>query len=291
MRKKERMVEEKERVNQEALSRYKKCLKESKKKPTASDLEIAHEAATKIEKRIKNIDNHDGLALERIINDNDLMPIAYLQSGFNTGNSVCRIAILDRTGKNIGHGTGFLISPSLMMTNNHVLDREEAALHSIAEFNYQNDENNLLRQSSTFRLDPDKLFITNKRLDFTIVAVQESSGVDRRLTEFGYLKLSPNMNILENEFVSIIQHPLGGPKAVTVRENRVVFLMEDFIHYISDTERGSSGSPVFNDQWIVVAIHHSGVRDPNDSTQWVANEGIRISSILNYLNELVDDSN
>ena len=28
-------------------------------------------------------------------------------------------------------------------------------------------------------------------------------------------------------------------------------------HYSTDTEAGSSGSPVFNDQWEVVALHHS----------------------------------
>lgn len=90
-------------------------------------------------------------------------------------------------------------------------------------------------------------------------------------------------NIVEKEYVSIIQHPKGGPKAVTVRENEVKFLMDDFIHYLTDTEPGSSGSPVFNDQWVVVALHHSGVPDPEDRNNWIANEGVRISSILAHL--------
>lgn len=288
--KKERITEEKEKINEEALRRYKKLLKERKKGSVGEELETAHETAIKIDTRLENIDDFDGLALERIIFGNDLFPIAYLQSGFNIGKSVCRIVLSDYTGRITGYGTGFLISPTLIMTNNHVLDKKGTALHSIAEFNYQNDENNLPSQSASFRLDPDKLFITNKMLDFTIVAVHESSGNDRKLSEFGYLELSPNINIMENEYVSIIQHPEGGRKAVTVRENRVKFLSKDFIHYLSDTERGSSGSPVFNDQWTVVALHHSGVRDPNDNTQWIANEGIRISSILEYLSELINNS-
>lgn len=94
--------------------------------------------------------------------------------------------------------------------------------------------------------------------------------------------ISEKGKILEGEYVSIIQHPNGGPKAVTVRENKVSSIFDDFVHYLTDTEPGSSGSPVFNDQWVVVALHHSGVPDPNKKNAWIANEGIRISSISNY---------
>ena len=282
--KKERIVEEKEKINEEALNRFEQQLKEDKKTSDIDQITADHETAEKMETRMDEIDDHDGLALERIIYQNDLFPISYLQSGFNVGNSICRIALSDRVGRIIGYGTGFLISPSLLMTNNHVLDRRETALYSTAEFNYQNDENNMPCQSTSFRLDPDTLFITDETLDFTIVAVIESTGDKKRLTDFGYLKLLPKTeNIVEKEYVSIIQHPKGGPKAVTVRENEVKFLMQDYIHYLTDTEPGSSGSPVFNDQWIVVALHHSGVPDPADRNNWIANEGVRISSILAHL--------
>jgi endonuclease G len=85
------------------------------------------------------------------------------------------------------------------------------------------------------------------------------------------------------EYVSIVQHPSGAPKVVAIRENRVNDVFDEFIHYATDTEPGSSGSPVFNDGWKLVALHHAGVPDPNDSTRYVANEGIRISSIANFL--------
>ena len=53
------------------------------------------------------------------------------------------------------------------------------------------------------------------------------------------------------------------------------------MHYSADTEPGSSGSPVFNDQWEVVALHHASVRAP-EHTEFggVLNEGIRVSAIL-----------
>ena len=76
------------------------------------------------------------------------------------------------------------------------------------------------------------------------------------------------------------------------------------LHYETDTAPGSSGSPVFNDQWEVVALHHSGVprtdKDGNwlatdgtiwtrdmgeERVDWLANEGVRISRVLRALRE------
>jgi endonuclease G len=86
---------------------------------------------------------------------------------------------------------------------------------------------------------------------------------------------------------------------VALRENQVIGLKDQFIHYKTDTQPGSSGSPVFNDQWDMVALHHAGVKKLDDQGRpltvdnqlwepsmgadkivWVANEGVRVSSIL-----------
>ena len=96
-------------------------------------------------------------------------------------------------------------------------------------------------------------------------------------------------------------------KQIVIRNNRLVDLPDDpamkpFFHYEADTERGSSGSPVFNDQWEIVALHHSGVPKTNARGQlvdadgnvitdqrdtgrivWVANEGIRVSHLVNHV--------
>ncbi|WFF73420.1 DNA/RNA non-specific endonuclease [Proteiniclasticum sp. QWL-01] len=230
------------------------------------------------------INPYDGLAIERIINQSDLFPISHLQLGFNAGKAVCRISVKGPGGRVLGYGTGFMVSPTLLLTNNHVLNTAETAQFSLAEFNYEDDEQFMPRQSVSYRLDPGRFFLTDEALDFTLVAVQESSNTVCPLSDFGCLKLLPFAGkILEGEYVSIIQHPQGGQKAVTVRENQVRFLSEDFIHYVTDTEPGSSGSPVFNDQWIVVALHHAGVPDPEDPSKWIANEGVRISSIFQRL--------
>ncbi|ERT41247.1 DNA/RNA non-specific endonuclease [Fusobacterium nucleatum] len=226
----------------------------------------------------------DSIAMERILGKNDLFPISYLQIGLNISKSVCRISIRDSRGVVVGYGTGFLVAPNIILTNNHVINSYEVASNSIAEFNYQDDENFMPCPTYNFRLNPQTFFITNVKLDFTLVALNENVTNQKHLEDFGYLKMTQKEGtILPEEYVSIIQHPKGGPKSVTLRENKVSGLKENFIHYLTDTEPGSSGSPVFNDQWTLVALHHSGVPNPEIKDEWIANEGILISAIVNYL--------
>jgi endonuclease G len=65
------------------------------------------------------------------------------------------------------------------------------------------------------------------------------------------------------------------------------------LQYVADTMDGSSGSPVFNQNWEVVALHHSGAPHPPDDLPSLAkkawkgkfrvNEGIPIRAILDDL--------
>jgi endonuclease G len=205
---------------------------------------------------------------------------------------VCRIEVRDHIGRVLGHGTGFLVAPSLLMTNNHVLEIADAARFSLAQFNYETDLQLLPRPIKSFRFDPERFFMTDAQLDFTLVAVETVSAEGVKLSEFGFLPLlAESGKVLVGEYVSIIQHPSGAPKAVAIRENQVNDVFEEFIHYATDTEPGSSGSPVFSDGWKLVALHHAGVPDPNDNTRYIANEGIRISSIASFLRTRQADMN
>ncbi|NJP22579.1 MAG: endonuclease I, partial [Hydrococcus sp. CRU_1_1] len=203
--------------------------------------------------------------------------------------------------------TGFLVSPRLLMTNNHVLPSLEEAKTALAEFNYQNSINGEMLPSLAYELDPLTLFITHKELDYSLVGVREKQGLPP-LKDFGWNPLIEEQGkVIIGEYVSIIQHPNGEPKQLALRENRIIDLLENFLHYQTDTAPGSSGSPVFNDQWELVALHHSGVPKMDkqgnylaidgsiwtdamgeDKLDWVANEGVRISRIIQDLKSRQD---
>lgn len=245
------------------------------------------------------------MGLERVLGANDLLPLYYLETGLQRARSVCRIEIHDSAGAFEGYGTGFLVSPSLLMTNNHVLRSAGAANRSLAEFNYEDDADLVPRSAKVFKLDAGRFFFTSKDLDMTLTAVRPQATDGSSLADHGHLRLiAESGKAVLNDCVSVIQHPRGFKKQIALRANRVVDVFDDFIHYETDTMPGSSGSPVFNDQWELVALHHSGVPRRNsarkilaidgrvwkeemgeDRIDWIANEGIRISSIVRRLQE------
>jgi endonuclease G len=259
--------------------------------------------------------------LERYIGRNDLVRINYLERGLMAARAVCRISVSDEFGGGGAWATGFLITPRLMMTNHHVIGSADMARRSVAEFGYERDAGGQFRVSRRFRLEPERAFIADKPLDFAIVAVQETSEDGTcSLADYGFVRLIPERDKVEEmEFVTIIQHPNGDEKYIAVRENEVIkrgepgnAARDDLLWYASDTAPGSSGSPAFNDSWQVVALHHSGIpvmkteggvikvqlvsgdwvlkdeaeRLPDDMIKYIANEGIRVSSIVNKTQEL-----
>jgi endonuclease G, mitochondrial len=241
------------------------------------------------------------IGLERIINGNELDSINYLAKGMIASRSVCRIQIKDARANLVGYASGFMIGPGLMMTNHHVFGRPADATNSIADFDYELDVKGMEREPVRFGFEPDKLFYTNDKLDFSIVAVAPTSlAGGRQLTDWGWLPLSGEPGKGDpGEYLTIIQHPSGQPKQVCVRDNKLLKYVGDFVWYMTDTSAGSSGSPAFNRFWQVLALHHSGVPKKNaqgrtltkdgrvwDSSMdeamidWIANEGVRISAVV-----------
>ncbi|WP_030296178.1 trypsin-like serine peptidase [Streptomyces katrae] len=242
-------------------------------------------------------------ANERIINiANESQPWSFLPRGARAAATVARISVRTE-GREQPHGTGFMVSPRLLMTNQHVLLDEAFSRRCFVEFNVQNTVDNTPDAAVRFALDPAAFFVMDKHLDFALVAV--APAADGRLPGevFGWNRLSVQQGkVLLGERVNVIGHPGGRFKEVAFRDNTVQDRLPEFLHYTTDTERGNSGSPVFNDQWEVVALHHSGVAredaqgnrllknggiarpgDPDDAIDYIANEGARVSSILKHL--------
>ncbi len=264
-------------------------------------------AAEFLEKR--SLERADGpSALERVIQQNDLMSIAFFSRGLRAARAVCRIVIRDASGRFRGHGTGFMISSRLMMTNNHVLSSSAAASRSSIEFDFAIGPDGKSLPIKTFGLNPQLFFETHDRsqLDFTIVAVEAVNSEGDAVEERGWIYLIPQSGkAIAGEPLNIIQHPAGEHMQIAIRENEALGPDGDYFIYTTDTKRGSSGSPVLNDQWQVAALHHAGVpnkdqdgnwlrkdggrfRDGVDdptTIDWVANEGVRISRIVQNMSE------
>ncbi|MEU0794483.1 DNA/RNA non-specific endonuclease [Amycolatopsis sp. NPDC005961] len=223
-----------------------------------------------------------GVILERIVLTDDLLGVGYLEGGVTASAAIGRVNIRDGRGRLTGYGTGSMISPDLLLTNHHVLPDAATAGSSVIEFDYQDGVDGLPRPVRAFGLDPDRFFVADETLDFALVAVKASAD---ELRPFGFNRLiGSEGKAIVGDFVTIIQHPRGGKKQVALRENRIVDVLEKFLHYETDTEPGSSGSPVFNDQWEVVALHHASVpAEGHAEYGGFLNEGIRVSRLLEFL--------
>jgi endonuclease G len=223
-----------------------------------------------------------GKMLERIINKSDLLGVRYLEGGVAAARAVGRIDVRDRPEHLEGFGTGSLVSPRLVLTNHHVLPDRNVAASSAIEFNFQDDVNGKELEPQIFGFDPDTFFFADEERDFALVAVKAPAGA---LDQFGSNPLieAEGKGVI-GECVTIVQHPGGRKKQVALRENKFVDIAESFVHYTTDTEPGSSGSPVFNDQWEVVALHHAGIPAPESKdTGGFINEGILVRKIMEFL--------
>jgi endonuclease G len=212
--------------------------------------------------------------------------INFLARGMRAARAVCRLV---QDGQAVG--TGFLVAPGVILTNNHVIASKAEASAFVAEFDYELDvEDQPRRPVVRFRLDPERAFVTSSSregLDFTFVAVAHTS-IDRteQILTFGWLPMDERRDkILEGEPAVIIQHPRGDPKRLCLFAAELVDRPEDYIHYTTDTDGGASGSPVLNRGWLLIGLHHAATTTDKKRRGHpiVVNEGIRVSSMIQAL--------
>jgi endonuclease G len=239
----------------------------------------------------------------------DLDDNAPTDAALTAGHPVGRIVVLDdRNRVREGFATGFLLAPGLLITNQHVFASAGECEGCGVQFDYERLRG-VLQAGVAFRLDPASFFHADETLDYAIVGVSSAAITGQALADYLSLPLDPMTGkILVGQPISIIQYPDGGPKKYGVRDNELLIPPEGddlFLQYTTDTLPGSSGSPAFNKDWEVVAVHHSGVPEvkdgaiitirgepwrrgmPDADIHWVANEGARVSCVYQSLKELV----
>lgn len=280
--------------------------------PTGSAAEPLIDPTAALVKRAKFL-TADGqratpLEQEALLGTNDLVDVNFVDRCQLARSCVGRIRVIG-PGRS-GWATGFLIAPGIVMTNHHVFPSAASVSSSRIGFDYwYNIAGEPPAITDEFEFDPARFFVSSEALDFAAVAVKPRSRDNADIMIRRFLRLIPETGKVRlGDFVTIFQHPDGVPMQIALRENEVVRTdpTEPFIWYRADTAHGSSGAPVFNDSFQLVALHSGGriKRDGDNfvltnggvaaSTEglgegdvvWEANAGYRVSRICAELTAL-----
>lgn len=220
--------------------------------------------------------------------------------------TVCRIDINGRA-----TGTGFLVGPDLVLTNHHVIKgvTNGASIRLLFDHKVLDDGSTLnpgtpyiladewlvdSRPSSRVDLQPEPKSGQPEphELDYALLRAADRPGDDqvnygdtsgKGAPVRGWIRLPENLtyDFSTNRALFILQHPAGKPMKLTVNTVRGFNANRTRLTYLNDTEPGASGSPCFNGNWELVALHHSG--DPAVIATY--NEGIPLAAIVSSLLE------
>ncbi len=179
-------------------------------------------------------------------------------------------------GEFVGLCTGSLIGPDIFLTNSHCvtntsrhdppgLRHQAGAMRVYMEYMSEGDLGAESSQAAVTMVLKDG----GEFLDYAILQIEPALGLT-----YGWLEVETDPAAIDAvEAVKIIQHPAGRPKEIVTEDTRVVARNALALHYLADTEGGSSGSPVFPlGGETIIALHHRGAVNSH-------NEGVKMSLI------------
>jgi len=232
---------------------------------------------------------------------------------------VCRVEIASAQPPD--YGTGFLVAPDVLMTNWHVVENVITGLvpadKVCLRFDYKVLDDGVAVNSGTeHRLAPGTKanWLLHEspysaadlsaapaqdagpdELDFVLLrlfqpAGDESPGAPSQLVQDarprGWVPL-PRVahDFAQSSSLFILQHPDGKPLKLTLDTMSVQGTngKGTRVRYSTNTEPGSSGSPCFDANWNLIALHHSG--DPRYGKLHPAeyNQGVPVAAIVDAL--------
>lgn len=171
--------------------------------------------------------------------------------------------------------TGFMVSPDLMLTNQHCVPSASVCASTYAKFGYERDATGKEAASKDYRCL--KLVEVNAELDFALLRLDGSPGSAER---WGFLTFAATSHVLKQP-LALVQHPDGDPKRVALHDCNVTTfqavgkqlgVFSDFGHKC-DTLTGSSGSPLLDKDMRVLGLHHMGY-DSNDKDWALENRAV-----------------
>jgi hypothetical protein len=209
----------------------------------------------------------------------------WLEGLANAEKRICRVEI----GKN-GAGTGFLVGPSTVMTNWHVIRKvlePDSWTRISCRFDYLMLPDGSVQEGVRIPLgdkgilasspasdaeltaSPDEPPPAADQLDYALLRLAEPVGNQRGWVEIP----ETTIELPAGSPLIIAQHPLAAPMKLALDTDSIIGLVGNGLRlrYHTNTEPGSSGSPCFNMDWRLVALHHLG--DPVEGPP-VFNQGV-----------------
>jgi hypothetical protein len=201
-------------------------------------------------------------------------------------------------------GTGFLVAPDLVLTNYHVLEEEIESQDfsgAVCRFDYLSEASHgvavrpvasgcCLAYAGYAPADESKegRLPARGELDYALIRLSRPVGndpVDDKGRLRGTVAVSASAAVpAEQRILFIAQHPESSPLSSSWGLSRGAASGGLRMRYTAETLAGSSGSPVFDGDLSLVALHHAG--EPGSKLQpGEYNQGIPISLIVADLAE------
>jgi len=189
-----------------------------------------------------------------------VLDVALITEAAKRALAVCRVEV----GKG-QKGTGVLIARDLVLTNYHVIGGDLAAARTALD---ANAAATVLRfgaftsgasaeTGQAVKLDPNGAIVdADPHLDFALLRTSNDIAAIKDVRPF--FDRGPTPARLDPLYV--LQHPQGGPMKLALSDNGVTWVnaSDGLVQYVTRTDFGSSGSPCFDVNWKLVALHHAG---------------------------------
>ena len=227
---------------------------------------------------------------------------------------VCRIEIGD-DGVH-GMGTGFLVGPDAVLTNDHVIrpviEGDVPADRVIARFDYKRPSAGApVHPGTPHRLAADWLLDssppsdselngtegpppTSAQLDYAMLRLSDRAG-DEPVggptnapdpPARGWVRRPRNPRVPRaGRSVVVLQHPAGNPLKIAIGPTTREDPPGVRLHYRVNTLRGSSGSPVLSANLDLVALHHWGDPTYHDVDAQRDNRAVPLTAILERIEQ------
>lgn len=230
--------------------------------------------------------------LEAVFGPDRTVTLKWYKKGLDQCNSVARV----EKANGRGHGTAWLVRAEdffpgragvLLLTNAHVISDDPNPFNNPLAI-YPEDARVSFRAGEKDRVYGVKFIKTSEpgELDATFLELEGEAPAPPLVLHPRALQMAePPPRIY------IIGHPKGSDEVeISLQDNHLLALNERLVHYRTPTEKGSSGSPVFEpEDWRVVALHHKGsdalARLDGQPGTYQANEGIAVGAIRRWAAE------